>query len=134
MWCYVGFLWYKAYKKRQQNNKVINRKSFFIGVSLFGVVLLVSSSYFAYRVFWLISMCFENIYYIPSLFKITQGKNNSIDIHKEFYVLKVPKNTQAYFKVELWMLSLALFTFISRIILVCYSIYAIKNKEFLASI
>ncbi len=84
-------------------------------------------------------MCFENIYYIPSLFKITQGKNNSIDIHKEFYVLKVPKNTQAYFKVELLMLSLALFTFISRIIvssiiLLCYSIYAIKNKEFLASI
>ncbi len=37
------------------------------------------------------------------------------------------------------MLSLALVTFISRtivssIILVCYSIYAIKNKGFLASI
>lgn len=45
VWCYVGFLWYKAYKKQQQNNKVVNRKSFFMGVSLFSIVLLVSRWY-----------------------------------------------------------------------------------------
>ena len=65
-------------------------------------------------------------------FRVFSKDKTNDKIHKGFYVLKVPedKATQTYFKVELWMLSLALFTFISSITLVCYSIYAIKNKEF----
>ena len=62
-------------------------------------------------------------------FRVFSKDKTNDKIHKGFYILKVPedKATQEYFR-------LALFTFISRIILLCYSIYAIKNKEFLASI
>ncbi|WP_334093139.1 hypothetical protein [Helicobacter typhlonius] len=34
-------------------------------------------------------------------FRVFSKDKTNKEIHKGFYVLKVPKNTQAYFKVEL---------------------------------